>query len=241
MSTAALSPPISFLKEGNPTENLAYLSNPLIGSMPKTGCITRQIYERTPFFKPSRKTIQAWSINLGFLIAISNLTYQLLPNIWTCTAINMLENTNANFFSALSNCFTQTVHSSNTSTNRLWNAYSFVFTTLFSIGVYTTARLAFKDYQETNRIALLDQEYSSIAQTLLTELDKAKQEKNEKNLQTIKQTANKIKINLPLIETRLLETTQLSDTQITPIIKKLQIAADRVVKTQTDPFTAEAT
>ena len=174
---------LSFLEENAPDKNLSRLANPKLSSAPLTSCLTKTVYKKTPYFKPSRETIQAYTIGGTLGMAVFRVASQVFWGTGFCVAAK--PQWFENFFSNSSECFGQTIENM-TTTGSL--RILFIQTSvigLCGIGAYLAARVFLKDYHETSRLQMLGKEYFAIAESLAKGFENARKENNPEALKTI--------------------------------------------------------
>jgi hypothetical protein len=225
-------PQAAFLLENAPHENLLLLSSPKLSAAPATSCLTRTVYRKIPYFKPSRERIQAKMITGTVGAAVFGIASRIFWGTGICVAAQ--PQWFENFFANSSDCFARTIKGMIQPGSLL----TFIFQTsvigLCGMGAYLGARICFADYQEIARLQLLGKEYSAIAESLKRSFEK--QNENPPNdVKTIQGIAYRLKANLLLIEANLKKTGCLSPEDASRFTRQLSLSADRVLNPEGAP------
>lgn len=220
----------------SPSDNLEKLSSPKYSSTPPTGCMTREVYKKVPFFKPTQSSIQSKCFRIGFKIPMAYLLYRLV-NGAIAHGISKGDEWQTNFFPVASECLGKSISDLGEPSAQIITYASFVSAALFTLGLYTSSRLFFTDYSEKSRFALLDQEYSAIHQILIGEFDKARKENDPEALKKMIGIASRLRANLPKIENDLKEGVRLDPDDLDHLMLKLTHGIDYVLKTDTPTLT----
>lgn len=206
----------TFLKENSALENLKILADPKLSAAPRTSCITKEIYRKVPYFKPSRERIQAITVNGTLGVALLGIIAR--TNMIAIPCVVLDPQWSDNFFSTSSRCLGQSIQIMAEPANLLSLFLQTSWIGLYGISAYIAARGLLKDYKESSRIQMLAKEYSAMAESLAS-----------KDLPEREAIARRLKANLPLIEANLNRCARLPQERCAQLTRRLSLAADRVL------------
>jgi hypothetical protein len=210
-----------FLKENAPLENLQLLSNPKFAQAAATVCVTREVSQKTPLFKPARASIQNFSMGMLSLFVITPLNLYTFWNTGICMAPKDWQK---NFFSVSSSCLSSSLSNLTSDENRVQYLFWTLMASMWGIGTYTALRWFFRDSNEKIRIVHLRKVYSDIADSLS---DLAK----KPDAETVKKTkaaAAHLLANLPFIQKKLEWAAKIDPQEAALIVHKLHLVAERI-------------
>lgn len=218
---------LTFLQDNAPMENLMRLANAKLSAAPRTSCMTRSVYKKVPYFKPSLETIQEKTISGMIGIAVFGVAARVLANTGFCVTTN--PQWFDNFFSNSSTCLGTTIENMTKSGSLLTLFFQTSVIGLCGIGTYFAARVCLHDYRESSRLQMLSKEYSAIAESLVQGFENVQKEKKPETIKEIKGIASRLKANLPIIETNLKNVCRLPPEDVARFTSQLSLAANRVL------------
>lgn len=187
--------------------------------------MTREIYKKLPYFKPSTEAVHNWCYGLGISAAISSFAVRILRGTVSCA---MAKDWQTNFFPTASTCFIKSIQDLNDPTSKFFTYWNLTISGLLGIGCCIAARILLRDSRESTRFSLLHKEYASIAEVLIEFDEKAKSSKNPEAIATVNEAAQKLKRNLPIIETHL-KSVRLNPQQEVELMNLLRYAVKQVL------------
>ncbi len=211
-----------FLQENQPQANLLLLSNPKYAILSPTACVTREVYQKTPFFKPRRESIQRFATGATIFFVLAPQILSVFHRTLGCMA---LKDWQKDFYSVSSDCVSLALSNLADKGNRTGTIVWTLCTAMWGIGTYTALRYFLRDPNEKMRTSALCKVYSALAD-FISNAPKNGDADTQKN---IKRIAASLKVNLPMIQQRLRSVARIDAAATSLITHKLSRATDRIL------------
>jgi hypothetical protein len=211
-----------FLQENQPQANLLLLSNPKYAILSPTACVTREVYQKTPLFKPRRESIQRFATGATTLFVLTPLVLSLFYRTLGCMG---LKDWQTNFYSVSSECASLAFSDLAGKGNRTGIIAWTLLTSIWGIGTYTTLRCFLRDPSEKMRVKMLRKVYSDLADCL----SNTPKNGDAETLKHIKRIAASLKVNLPVIQQRLQYIAKINAAEASLMTYKLSRASDQIL------------
>ena len=130
-----------FLQKDKPLVNLSLLSNLKYSTLPATACVTREVYQKTPFFKPRRESIQRFATGATIFFVLAPQIVSVFHRTLGCMA---LKDWQKDFYSVSSDCVSLALSDLVGKGSRTGTIVSTLLTAMWGIGTYTALRYFLK-------------------------------------------------------------------------------------------------
>jgi len=220
----------TYLEQGKAKENLERLAHAKFSIAPLTSCMTREIHQKVPLYKPTPERIRNWSYGFGFFTTLTGIAIRTFGEMMVCASG---ENWQTNFFPVASQCFVRAIHKMNAPGVRATTFYNISWAGVSGLTAYVVGRIFLRDTKENERFSLLNNEYSAIAESLIQSFVTAN---DETAIRAIRCDAEKLKANLPVIKAYLMKGARLEPDKIELLVQKLTLAANRVLNGELQSF-----